>query len=136
MQIQEFTFRSTLCKFWSFSIKTQILYSSWGTLSERFLFKAGKIQKYFSKILVWFLGMSCVIQTKYLKSLLTSIAIFHCRKMLTWAWQSIIVKCLFLLVSYCSLSQFICSIFFSLFFSKSFKDKVNLEFLLTIKEHK
>ena len=32
-------------------------------------------------------GVSSVIQTKCLKSLLTSIAIFHCRKMLTWPWS-------------------------------------------------
>ena len=50
--------------------------------------------------------------------------------------HSIIIKCLFTGKSYCSLSQFTCSIFFFLSFSTSLKDKVNLEFFLIIMEHK
>ena len=80
--------------------------------------------------------MTPVIQTKYLKSFLTSIAVFQCRKMLTWPWsldhpKTFIFCCIIL-----QFSSFLCFIFFFLFFSTSLKDKFNLEFLLSLKEHK
>ena len=61
--------------------------------------------------------------------------IFPCRKMLTWPWslchRKISISCYIILQF---IIIFICSIFSFSFFSTSLKDKVNLEFLLTIKK--
>ena len=63
------------------------------------------IRPYFSQYALLFLEKCSAWFLKYLKSLLTSIAIFQCRKMLTWPYlinhRKMFTYCY---ISYCSLS--------------------------------